>query len=348
VKRSVRGAATTELALLMIVLVPVFLYTLFLHDLLRHQLMGQAAVVSTPWDWHALNYERFNRNANVDTVRFDKARVSALQSQPVGGRTGNAPAVYARLMWCDHTAAYNSYDPNYDCNDSTHHRAVSAHACWDTQLAQEVGCGMDAETGAGYVDPFGMIGSFRDEVHRGGEVYCSARVGVLNYFLPQKLFSSFSDVDTTRAKQLSGDVHGHRGESAANTYPLVMERFSVLHDPWSQTTVTNVNPPGTGVLQRRVNSIYWTPMGMAAYGAAMLYVGMGVRDQLISPLALLPADTPFTDNLMSANVSYQTAPGGRVDNAFYPSPWRDWEANPVEATHRARGRFYMGMTAEPR
>jgi hypothetical protein len=320
-----RGQATVELAILMIVLVPVFLYVLFLEDLLRHRLMAQAAVVTTPWDFHGISYEAFDRNTQVDTRLLDKATVTAGRTQTVGGHTGRAPGLFARLTWCDHTAAYNSYDPNFECNDSGHHVALSAHACWDTELAQEVGCGIDSSTGANYTDPAQMITPFMGVAHKGGEIFCSARVGVLNYFLPQKVFSQFSQVDTTRTTKLSGDVHGHRGAAASSVYALTMQRFSVLHDPWAQTTVQNVSAPGSGVLQRRVNAIYWSPMSYAAYGAAMIYLGQAVRDQLISPAALAPLDTFISDDLTSANVAYDT---------------RD--------AARSRGHFYMGLRVEPR
>jgi hypothetical protein len=127
-----------------------------------------------------------------------------------------------------------------------------------------------------------------------------------------------------------------------------MESFSVLHDSWAQTTVEDVNPPGaSGVLHDRVDSIYWSPVGYAAYGFALTYLTMGMRNQLIGPQALLPLDTAISDNLMSANVSYRTAPGGQVDT-YYPSPWLDWNNSPVQATYNARGQFYMGLTRAPR
>jgi hypothetical protein len=345
--RRTRGQATAELALLMIIIVPVFLYTLFLEDLLRHKLQVQETVVTTPWDFHGLNYQTFNRSQHVDLMGFDKATVTARQAQAVStNRSGRAIGHYARLMWCDHTSGYNSYDPNRECNDSSHHRALSAHACWNVAQAQELGCGMDPDTAASYVDPLGFIGNFKNEVHRGGEVYCSARMGVLNYFLPQRILTMFSSVDTTRTTQLSGDVHSHAGASASSTYVLTMQGFSVLHDPWAQATVENVNPPGGGVLQRRVNVIYDHFIEWGASGFAMAFLGMGVRDQLLSPLALVPADTLFSDNLFSANVAFRTAPGGRVDN-YYASPWLDWQNDPVQRTWQNRGRYYMGLTAEP-
>ena len=159
--------------------------------------------------------------------------------------------------------------------------------------------------------------------------------------LPQKLFSQFSREDTTRAKKLSGDVHGHRGESAANTYPLTMETFSVLHDPWAMATVENVNPTGRNLLQRRVNSIYWTTWGQAAYAMSLLYLTRAMQQQLIGPQVLIPADTPFTDDLTEANVAFRTTQSPLIDG-HHPSPWRDWAQNPVQQSAQARGEFYLG------
>src|SRR5262249_24533581 len=163
-----------------------------------------------------------------------------------------------------------SYDVDFECNDSHHHKAVSAHVCWVRENAQQIACGIDKGTGADYTDPLGTINPLMDEVHKGGEIYCSARAGVLNYFLPQKIFTACSSVDTTRTTELSGDVHGHYGQSQASVYLLTMQSMSVVHDPWSQTTVEDVDPPGSGVLQKRTNMIYWTPLlSKAAFAFAL-------------------------------------------------------------------------------
>jgi hypothetical protein len=331
----------------MLLIVPLFLYVLFLEDLLRHKLNLQEAVTSTPWDWHGLNYEKFDRGSNVDSASLDKDQVLNRQSQTIGKSGGTqAPGVWARYMWCDHTSAYNSYNTDFECNDSNHHRAVSAHVCWVLENAQQVACGVDAATGADYIDPLGTIGPLKDEVHKGGEIYCSARAGVLNYFLPQKIFTAFTTVDTTRTTELSGDVHGHYGEKQSAVYLLTMQSMSVVHDPWSQTTVEDVDPPGSGVLQTRTNKIYASPLGWVAYGMADIFILQAVSKELLSPLALVPADTPFSDDLTSANVAFKKDPGGTVDG-YYASPWKDWNNDAVKGAYDARGKYYMGATSEP-
>jgi hypothetical protein len=317
----------------MIVLIPIFLYVLFLEDLLKHRLMAQAAAVTTPWDFNNVSYESFSRN-QVDTVLLDKTKVTQGTTQTVGGHTGKAPGLFARLTWCDHTAAYNSYDPSFECDDPGHHVALMAHACWDTQLAQEVGCGIDGSTATNYTDLTKMIGPFMTQAHKGGEIFCSDRVGVLNYFLPQKVLSQFSQVDTTRTTQYSGSVHSHKNAAASSVYALTMERFSVLHDPWAQTTVTSVSAPGTSsVLQKRVNAIYASPMNDLALVAAYAYLGQAVRQQLLDPAVLIPADTFMTDDLTSANVAYDP----------------QWQNDPPPSNTRAqkRGKYYMGSSTQP-
>jgi hypothetical protein len=127
-----------------------------------------------------------------------------------------------------------------------------------------------------------------------------------------------------------------------------METFSVLHDPWGMTTVENVNPTGRNLLQQRVQSIYGGTAGDLAYAAALLYLGRAVTAQAIGPQVLTPLDTPFSDDLLEANVAFRTGSGNamRIDN-HYPSPWMDWNNNPVSQSFQVRGQFYMGRTTFP-
>ena len=102
-------------------------------------------------------------------------------------------------------------------------------------------------------------------LNKGGQISCTAYTGVLNYFLPQKLFSQFSNVETTRTQDLHGSqVHDHNGISAENVYRLTRQHFSVLHDPWAQTTVKDVDAPGDGPLQERTQYVYGHWLGTFA------------------------------------------------------------------------------------
>lgn len=326
-----RGQAAVELALTMLLIVPIFLYYLFLEDLLRHKLTLQEVVVSTPWDYVGVDYERFN--GDVDS------------------QLGN----YARLMWCDHSSAYNSYDTDFECgNDdpNRHHKAVSAHVCWlvqeDGQGQNQVRCDRQADVATGY---FGIIpgtDEFKSQVNKGGAIHCTAYTGVLNYFLPQTVFGSFTDEKMTDRQYLAGSaVHDNYGALATNVYRLTRQHFTVLHDPWAQTTVANVSAPGSGVLQERTQHVYGHWSGLVfGFLPSLNFFMRGMQNRLISPIAMPLFDSPFSDNLMQANVSFSTSPGGQVDN-HYTSPWMDWQNNPVQTTYNNRGRFYMGATQEP-
>ncbi|HEY0093945.1 MAG TPA: hypothetical protein VGB96_06455, partial [Archangium sp.] len=57
-RRVARGAAAVEMALSMLVFVPIFLYALFLDDLLRYSLDAQEAALSTVWDFTVQDYSR--------------------------------------------------------------------------------------------------------------------------------------------------------------------------------------------------------------------------------------------------------------------------------------------------
>lgn len=330
-RRRTRGQAAVELSLTMLLIVPIFLYYLFLEDLLRHKLTLQEVVVSTPWDYVGVDYERFD--GDVDT------------------QMGN----FARLSWCDHSSAYNSYDKAFECGDDDpdrHHKAVSAHVCWlvqeDGQGQNQVRCDRQPDVATGY---FGIIpgtDEFKSSVNKGGAIHCTAYTGVMNMFLPQKIFSSFTNVDTTRTEYLQGEkVHDHYGISAQNVYRLTRQHFTVLHDPWAQTSVAAVSAPGSGVLQERTQHIYGHWMGLVfGFLPSLNFFMRGMQNRLISPIAMPLFDSPFSDNLMEANVSFSPSAGGQIDN-HYASPWMDWQNDPVKTTYDNRGRFYLGATQEP-
>ena len=129
--KSRRGGAAVELALSMLLIVPVFMYALFLDDLLRFTLDLQEAVLSTGWDFTIQNY-----NKALPT----KNGASQVQSN-------------ARLMFCDHESGHEAFDgedgSSADCNGEEHHKHdVVAHICWLNGNAKQITC-PDADTSVG-------------------------------------------------------------------------------------------------------------------------------------------------------------------------------------------------------
>lgn len=205
-RRSPRGGAAVELAVLMIVLVPTILYTMFLEDLLFYKLDQAEAIVSTPWDFHAMDY----RNKGSDAV----------------GWVQHA----ARLTYADHTSATNSYsDPQYDTEGENHHVAMTAHQCWLASGGEQVTCSIQGTVGLS-VDP---VFNF---MNHGGMATCYAKLGVQNYFLPQDLFGKmFSTVSIGggKLKEKKWEDNAFHGNAKQDPYVFPEQNFGVVVDPWA-------------------------------------------------------------------------------------------------------------------
>ena len=210
-----RGQAVLEMSLLLIVMVPIIFYTLFLDDLLRYRVDMLEAVVSSPWDFTAIDQQK-NNGGNV--------------------------AQFERHAWCDHTYTYNSYDVDYECDSDPsnanggagrHHKAFTAHVCWLVEGGQQIECSTNSDTGK--IDD-------NAKYNGGGVTTCSARAGVFNYFIVQQAMAGFTNMNNlTEAEHMSGAVHDHFGAASANIFMLEKQQFAILHDDWATKTPSNVD-----------------------------------------------------------------------------------------------------------
>ena len=255
-KRLGRGQATVEMSIAVIILVPTIMYTLFLEDLLYFKLEMYETVSSPAWDYLGLNYNK----EDPDLAKF---------LGDDGFNTG-APAYkgwlngrYARLTYCDHTSAYNSYDIDFECGDNHHDgTTTTAHQCWIVPDAKQVGCQLVKDTYLAGASLPGMS-DWDGTYNKGGVLQCGARLGVMNFFLPNKLFTwsekrNANDKSyqvSTKNRYKSGnddrqgdDAHGNaasgKGVDSAGSGDIIMaaQEFAVLHDPWA----TNYPPNSDG------------------------------------------------------------------------------------------------------
>ncbi len=329
--RRPRGGATVETALLLLVLVPTFFYAVLLDDLLRFKLDLQEAVLSSPWDFTTQNYQS---GVNVWSVQHNN-----------------------RLMWCDHTSAYDSYDQSYDCDGSEHHRSVGAHICWLQREARQVTCTrQDADLGASYGDM--TAGSFKSRFNNGGMFSCRARAAVLNYLVPQAYMQHFAQVDHLDREKFEneGAVHSDAaGATSLEVYVLEEQAFGLVTDPWALNVSENRRGgEKSGALHDRVAHIYRSNPGyfMAAMRGPQL-VMQGMQDQLISPLVLMDG---MGDDTTNPNVAVQHADDAQPppvsvqqdvgSGDYYATPWQDWDLDKPAETHQNRGPYYMGNESE--
>ncbi len=302
--RNRRGQAIVELSVAMLIIVPTFMYVLFLDDLLAAKLDMQEAVITAPWEYARVNFEE--------------------------GGAGSGVRSAVRLGWCDHTTTYNSYDRSYDCQESVHHVALAAHQCWLSDGAKQVSCSVTKD----YGKLQGLLGgeAAHSNFTTGGLVRCWARLGVINYFLPQKLFEQFTKVDMTRTKKGEGDVHkAGKGLAVESHYLLEEQQAGLVVDTWALGTMSKIGNTGSGKLKDRTNSIYQPYFALAAAQSTDLAQKLGAVD-VVNPLMLTDA---MGDNPADANVAFDP------DNETFNG---DFHGSPYEPK---LGSHYMGQDNLP-
>ena len=363
-RRAARGAAAVELALSMLVIIPVFLYALFLDDLLRHVLDAQEATLSTVWDYTVQDYAREPEQGDV-FAGFEMVQGTV------------------RQMYCDHESGIDSYNPGADgeCGDNEdHHKELVSHACWLNPGSEQVRCTVSKGVGELGVS---QHKSYMDQFGRGGLIRCSARLGVQNYLLQRKVFQQFSKVDLARDKQAKGSsVHGNAKTGtysndpkglAGNVYLLPQERMSILTDTWALTRRVDIRP-GTEAsvssgnddklddVYGRVVHVYQhqdNPGYEQMKSEAESFVGEGIRRKLLAESLRITDQMPPGDNpgkpsmsikphLDGADGPEETVTQQGSSQGYFNSEWRDWGQNNNERSYNARGTGYMGCRMEER
>jgi hypothetical protein len=370
--RHSRGAATVELAVSMIFLVPLIMYMFFLQDMLVMKLNGQEAAVQAPWDYTVLNYEHRYRD---DT--------QAPNPIPVGAGT---PGMMSRSTYCDHTAAYDSYDANADCDDDKHHTAMAAHECWvgdNSSYSGQVRCsvGIDLLT----PNPRdSAIFAVATGFGRGGIVSCNQRLGIMNYYLPNKFLTTFrggegfavnkdgagrekkrmdsrwafgnkpvssnagGDHDTAHTDKEGVEASGS-GSAGSNYWRLKRTENAMLVDPWAVTLsggrpIGEINPnvpsafsiagPGSHPIHARIQAAYSTQNG--AVSQAERY------SNTMQQAGFLNGNTRQDgqgDNLTTAAAAFKPADAQQEFGGHWAGQWSDGR---VQRTAGNRGTSYFG------
>ncbi len=334
--RARRGAATVELAVTMIAMLPLILYTIFLSDLLLYNLDWQEAIVTPAWDAAVLDYPGLNR--------------------PVEGASqvqGNN-----RLLFCDHSSAYDSFNRNYDCDDSNHHQAMGAHQCW-LGGGKQVTCTINPEAG-------NIEDSYLQKFNRGGLLSCTSRLGVQNYFIVQRALNFGKDL--TRTKKFSGDVHGNSsqantgnswvfgaqsggsgssegegapGQATEDTAEMPADslpsddHFALLMDPWALNHPPSILPD------------QGARPGHQFYDRVEFYYYSGSVSVSVTPRSAAERANGFAQKLqaaklLGASANAEQAPTGRGDLALVPN--LAFQAFISKSLDQRGGRRYLSLS----
>lgn len=345
-----RGAASVELAVSMIFLVPLIMYMIFLQDMLIMKLNGQEAAVQAAWDFTVLDFG------------------SKIDSHMVGK--------FTRLTYCDHSAAYDSYDQPYDCDDATHHKAMTAHECWigtdPAKYGGQVRCSVSEP-----LSPSGDATSAVAGFGQGGVVTCNSRLGIMNYYLPNSFLNNFRggkgftvNVDASGkqkqkmksrwavgngASSSQDQAHSDKdqatpnGETSlgSNYWRLARTEHAMLVDPWALGLSGGTDPIG-GINPNAPSGPYINnPLYArirAAYGTASDATDKAEEwNKAIEDEEMLQGKSRqdvIGDNLSTAAVAFEPNSAEQEFSDHWAAQWGD---SRVQATNNSRQNGYFGL-----
>ncbi|GMU04502.1 hypothetical protein [Corallococcus caeni] len=345
-RRVRRGAASVEMALSMIALIPIFMYALFLDDLLRYSLDNQEAAVTTIWDFTTQDYTKGLKPGGGGGT---------------GPQGGNSNVQHnARLTYCDHESGIDRPDvmsgSNYaDCEDTDHHTALVAHVCWMNDDAQQVTCS-SPDTGAAKLG--GLADDYQDEFTNGGYIVCEARAVVENYLLPEEFLPEFSKEKLSKEnwkKEGVAKVHDNAqagiGGENGNAYFLKKQTMSILTDTWALTQDADISPSdSSGEMYDRMKSPYTNVSVYATMVSAQMDFRQKLTEDLLDGTMLYMFEDSPSDPYISIHphLANMQTPANTVDQEgstrYFNQEWRDWDQDKNQNTykHGQRGDWYMG------
>lgn len=344
-----RGQAAVETAVTMIVLIPIIFYALFLEDLLYYHLEWQEGIVVSPWEGLAVNFQN-------------------------GDSASSTAQKYNRVAYCDHTVAYDSFNASFDCDDSNHHKAMTAHQCW-MGGGKQITCYGDADQG-------NVDDTYKNKFGKGGLVQCTARLNVSNWFIINN-FATWGNNYVTAARQKhedsedkhavgygvtteSGWIFGAQGESggaiasdqpgddgptdeappssgsggSANTD----DYFAVLHDTWAvfeagsyQTASHNTGHP----IYARMKAYYDSGKSKDGTNAAKDFGDALKNDDLIGDDAF--SDGQSGDDVTTAEMDFNAGQANRMSMGSPMDYSAGWSDQRQQDTNSGRKNGYMGV-----
>lgn len=255
-RRHEAGAATVEMAVLMIIFIPLILFTMYASDAVFHTLEVQEAVLVTLWD--------MSQQAYSQEPKVHKARSGA------PGFIEGTVAGFERIQYADHIGEYSS-EKEIDSggtgfgSDSQHHIQIFGHVCWCNgssasdcdggsvsdyaqAKAQQVRCQLNQSifnltnsyplsTGATYYSQFGSAG---------GIVTCSAKGWLYNYLIPETFLGGFGEVNKVKLfnkkRQNASSPHGIESEGEGVGADMLLKfRAQLFVDTWAVVDGSNIN-----------------------------------------------------------------------------------------------------------
>lgn len=329
-----RGGAAVETAIMMVFLVPTIMYALFLQDTTWYKLEQEETIISVPWDYAFLdwNQAKFNDSAaaqppedneepdedSSSSTSYDPSQNSESPNSTPQPAVDDIVAHQARRTYCDHTSAYDSMNPTYECGEA-HHTNFAAHQCWltgahasDGQKGLQVSCWRQGDSvfGMGSGMNTGIM-AFTSQYNAGGYMTCTARLGVTNYFVMNEMFL-WSRNKVTELENFNGRIGANgsgahsNAQGASRTIVFIAQKAAVLHDSWAVNRPANIDPTQQGDesrFQSRMNA-YYTGHATKIMKAFPQFWQKLTQDKLIGYMSAM--DGSSGDNLFTPPLAWKS------------------------------------------
>ncbi|MDX2008833.1 MAG: hypothetical protein SFW67_01500 [Myxococcaceae bacterium] len=358
-----RGAATVELAVSMIFLVPLIMYMVTLQEMFIMKFNGQEGAIQASWDFTVLDY----------------SQAPPMDSGEQGFNGGSVGSM-SRLTYCDHSAAYDSYDQPRDCDDQVHHKNMTVHECWIGDSPGSYGGQISCYSAGEPLRPTGAAsGAVAQQFGNGGVVNCTSRLGIMNYYLPNSFLNNFRkgkgfDVNTDASgqnkekmksrwafgndasKQAAGNqdqAHNDKDQATpagdkslgSNYWRLARTNHQMLTDPWAVGLVNGGNVQGINPnVPSAFNSGGIYGRIRVAYGTAGQAIRSAERwNQDIQQAGFLNGNSRQDargDNLDTAAAAFRPNSAEQEFNNHWAAQWSDQR---VRSAHGSRGSAYFGL-----
>jgi hypothetical protein len=236
-----------ELAIMMLVLIPVLTYGIFLMDAAYMKLDLQETAVSGAWDLTTLNTQPNSGDHDANTAQEIDATAAAV-----------------RIVYSDHTSTFDDGgDPAYDgygqaqrlkssVDHKRHHRGFGANYSFhfssgeDTQFhcnREQRDQNVDRDLGWLYEPNMRAYGTSRFVV--GGQATCKAKGYIYNYIIPQTFMQEFAGETkvTTIKKRItstsSEDTHSAETDRAGDAFLETRATAAVSFNTWALLNGSN-------------------------------------------------------------------------------------------------------------
>lgn len=306
------GGAMVELALLMMVMVPLVMLPLYFQDSIIYKLSAQERVFSTAWDFAFGDYEKKTvgdlRSSilqdNVEIFKNAKSGNKREKSDPAG-------------PWADF---------RWPSNPVTCSR--------DKDFMKPLGGGIADIT---------LPGEFHDKFTKGGLVECQGTIEVANHYIPEDFMNNFTAGNNKKHFIPKDNFIVHQDGDE----PI---KFGLLVDPWTINNPDDIkdhegNEP---FIERTKYCWNGAPTSMVTFEAFevawLAFMAKATQKKLLSPVGAFMEDPPrpMDISVLHPQKSLQDRDTAFGQSRFYLTPHKDGDENMYEQTYNARKQTYLG------